>query len=455
MVPNNQPKTSPTERTLTIEGLGFGGEGYARTRNGFVSVHHTLPGDVVRVEAGPALRGRAWAEILSFERRSPSHVDPECPYYDLCTGCSLRHMSREGEISWKIGELRSILERHGPAGAREIPIDWLDTGARSEHRTRGRFRVNRRGGRIFLGLRSTSLSGHIVDIRDCPAQAKPFLTIMTVVAEELAGALGDTSVDSVEVRLPSPAGSSPSGGLVVLRGREPSRPLREALVSAATGLGCSVGHVNDEEKLNLWVGKPTVTVRHTRESTGPEDNLPTDLDVEVPWSSWYHATPGQAEPLLRWARDCLDLTHEHVVDLCAGVGALSFTILRPRRRILAVDWDHRALWSLESACGDAGLGEISIRPGKVGTILKRLVPGSSGFQPTAALINPMRRPLGAQLRELAALGIRQILYLGPSAVPAAKDLFFLETLGFHIQELAAVNLHPATGQVMLAANIER
>ena len=277
--------------------------------------------------------------------------------------------------------------------------------------------------------------------------------VIAAIAAVLGEDPNDHTVDSVEVRLPSPRGSSCEGGLILLRGGTPAARIRETLMSVANDLSCSIGHVNEDEQLDLWAGKPSVTVCHERVTAVRDDTLPTSLEVEAPRDSWYHATPGQAESLFQWVRIRLEQTHEHVLDLCAGVGALSFAVLRPGRRILAVDRDHIGLRALQTACAAAGLDELEIRPGKVGTILQKLLAETSRNRPTAALINPMRRPLGDQLRPLPALGVRQIIYLGPSAVPAAKDLSFLESLGFLTREVAAVNLHPATAQMMLTADL--
>ena len=452
-MPEEKAETTPVERTLTIEGLGFGGEGYVREAEGFVSVHHTLPGDVVRARVGPFCRGRAWAEVTSFSEHSRDRVDPECKYYASCTGCSLRHARRDFEQSWKLGELRSILEKHGPRDSGRLPIEYLDPGVRVGHRIRGRFRACGLSDTVSLGLRSTSLSGDVVDIRDCPAQSAAFRAAMAAIGEALGESLDRVGIESVEVRLPSPARSSCAGGLFMLRGDPPSPPTRASLISVAESLDCSIGRVDDDGQLDVWAGEPWVTVEHRRDPVDPHDNLPPSLFVPAPWCSWYHATPGQAEPLLRWGRTRLTHHHDYVLDLCAGVGALSFAILRPGRRILAVDRDHLALRALEFACDQEHIGEIRIRPGKAGTILSRLFSEQPKDLPTAAVVNPMRQPLGDQLRPLAAMGVEQVIYLGPSAVPAAKDLRFLESIGYRVRGLAIANLHPATAQMMLAADL--
>ena len=76
-------------------------------------------------------------------------------------------------------------------------------------------------------------------------------------------------------------------------------------------------------------------------------------------------------------------------------------------------------------------------------------------RPTAAVVNPMRKPLDDQLLGLDPLGVRDVVYLGPSATSAAKDAARLSSLGYVLKRGAAINLHPGTGQTMLGLLLTR
>jgi hypothetical protein len=68
----------------------------------------------------------------------------------------------------------------------------------------------------------------------------------------------------------------------------------------------------------------------------------------------------------------------------------------------------------------------------------------------------MRKPLGKrELGEIALLGVREVIYLGPSAVSTAKDAVVLDQLGYVPGKVAIINLHPGTSQTMLAMTWRR
>jgi 23S rRNA (uracil1939-C5)-methyltransferase len=424
---------------LVIEGLGYRGEGYCRTPdNRFVSVHHALPGDRLLATVGEFRRGRAWAEPIDWLERSAEHVDPDCDRYDACSGCALRHVSLAFEQSWKLSNVREILSRYGPPEAEELPIEWIGgRPSRLGHRSRGRFRVEVSGSTVSLGLRGTSLAGDVVDIRGCRAQSATFTTLMGAVGDVLdQNPVAASAVEWVDIR------TSETGSLVMLSGSHPA--LTGPLRTLAMASSVSIGTVVDGE-IEMLAGDSCLPVRH-RIGRGP-----LTVVVPVPWGSWTHANPSSASPMTDWAASCLSWgKHRVALDLCAGIGTLTARLAPDVERLISIDEDFRGLEALDRALRGAGVDNVTVRPGRVGTILRKLRRElDSSARPTAAVINPMRRPLGDQLVALEPLGVTEIVYLGPSAVSAARDAALLGTLGYVLRKGAAINLHPGTGQTML------
>jgi tRNA/tmRNA/rRNA uracil-C5-methylase (TrmA/RlmC/RlmD family) len=183
-------------------GLGHTGEGWCRLDEGFISVPHTHPGDVVDVVVGPFRRGRAWAHVERFVERSPRHVDPTCPHYDRCSGCVLRHHSVADEAEYKLHAAHEILERYGPEFAAPLHLDLVTTGVRSGHRTRGRMTVEVRDEQVHIGLRGLALDRKVTDIRDCPAQVPAWQVGMSWIGEWLDAHVDEArGVETIDLRV--------------------------------------------------------------------------------------------------------------------------------------------------------------------------------------------------------------------------------------------------------------
>lgn len=452
--------SAPQELEVEIAGLGHGGEGWVRhPEGGYISVHHALPGDRLRLRVGPRRRGRSWGEIRAWLRRSPDHVDPQCPYYANCTGCALRHVSSEFERRWKLDSLRQILDRYGPSGeasasrtasSQGLVLDWIVPESRSGFRERGCFRVQVRGEAVELGLRSTALDPAIEDIRDCPAQSAAFRRILAPVCAVLERHLDWAhTVSAVEVR----TGSAPGGeaGLVLVEGKDAPNPeLCAALTEAASGTGSSLLWRGPTGDIECWHGRASVATRLQLGEAGDE------VVVEVPATSWVHPNPEGAKGLADWvAAQLIDGQCDNLLDLCCGIGMLTFRLSPRFRQVVAVDRDFRALDALRRAAELAGLTRVEVRAGDAVTILRKLRSERRSIGPAFATINPMRKPLGERtLSHLAPLGVQRVVYLGPSPVSAAKDAAALAKMGYALRAGAGINLYPGTGQVMLGLVME-
>ncbi len=422
-----------------IEGLGFGAEGWTRGPQGrFVSVPHTLPGDQVDLRVGPFKRGRAWAQVLGWTHRSPKHVDPACPHYAHCSGCATRHMSLADEQEWKLQATHEILERYGPAKPSQITYLCADT--REGHRARGKLRPMWDDQTLSLGLRSTRLEGDIEDVRDCIAQRPTWRRLMSALAEHVQNHQL-RHVESLDLRT-----GDPGHALLLARLDQADDATEKKLLAFAQQWDCDLG---------IWL--PDAQEPLMRRGTGALPITLSGVRVEVPWSSWTHPHHQAGHLLAAQVKQWLDEDHRFVLDLCAGVGTVSLTLAPQLEKMIAVDEDHRGLHALEQAAAREGLEGLSIRPGRLSSVLRKLRRELIGQTlPTAAIINPMRKPLGvAELRDIPMLGVNQILYLGPAPVSAAKDASLLAQMGFTLHRVATINLDPGTARFMVVLELRR
>ncbi len=426
---------------LAVEGVGFQGEGWARLEAlGFLSIPHAWPGDVVDVRHGAPRRGRAWAEVVAWRARSPERVDPACADYDRCSGCALRHVALERELAWKASEACAILARYAPS-APPVELDVVDAGVRSGHRARGRFACAVEGGAVRLGLRAITLEREILDLRGCPAQSARFLEVIQALGAALDAAPAvAASLRAVEVRTGADAAAL---ACLAVEADPAAAAALEALATAALApLGVRVALEIEGE-----------------EAAEPPPSLPIALSgwgvtVQAPRTSWVHATPACGEAMVGWVVSRLGgRRRAAALDLCAGVGTVTAHLAQRAARVLAVDADHRGLAALQAAAHEAGAAHVQTRAGRAEVILRKLrAAGERGLE--VAVINPMRLPLGAAtLEHLAPLGVREIIYLGPAAVSAAKDLEALHGAGYLLQRAAVLNLHPGTAHFMLGLHL--
>ena len=154
---------------LRIEKLAFGGDGLAFPEGRAVFVPGTVPGETVRVaftENRKADGDWAIAELLEILEASPDRIDPECPFFGICGGCSLQHMSYQRQVLEKTKILLDCLSRIG--GLSVPDIDAVPSKPFS-YRNRMHFHLAP-SGRIGLKRRAGT---EVVEISTCPIADLP------------------------------------------------------------------------------------------------------------------------------------------------------------------------------------------------------------------------------------------------------------------------------------------
>jgi 23S rRNA (uracil1939-C5)-methyltransferase len=168
------------ECVVTIESIAAGGEGIGRREGKAVFVGLTAPGDTVRCRIGEDHGSWARAELLEVLEPSPDRAAPACPYYGICGGCELQHISYEAQIAAKTAILKDAFSR---IGGFTPPEPEIFPSTPWEYRNRMQFHCIRQFHCIgqfhqistdsddqavaAFGLKARK-SDEIIPVRDCP-----------------------------------------------------------------------------------------------------------------------------------------------------------------------------------------------------------------------------------------------------------------------------------------------
>ncbi|MGH6719772.1 MAG: class I SAM-dependent RNA methyltransferase, partial [Alphaproteobacteria bacterium] len=160
------------DATITIERLGADGDGIAVAGGARLFVPFTVPGDRVRVVAGPARGGGREARVVERLSDGPGRAGPVCPHFGTCGGCATQHLDEATYLAWKHGVVAQALARRGLGGVVVEPV-VVAHGPRR----RVNFALGRDRGRPTAGFRprfGTPRFGKprfgiaVVDVTVCP-----------------------------------------------------------------------------------------------------------------------------------------------------------------------------------------------------------------------------------------------------------------------------------------------
>jgi 23S rRNA (uracil1939-C5)-methyltransferase len=121
----------------------------------------TAPFDEIRCQIKKEHKNWAEAELLEILKPSHLRVEPLCPHYGQCGGCSLQHLDYEAQVEIKTAILRDVFSRIGGFIPREIKVR---KSAPFEYRNRMRFHKTNGNCPGFRERKNSRL----VQLNDCP-----------------------------------------------------------------------------------------------------------------------------------------------------------------------------------------------------------------------------------------------------------------------------------------------
>ena len=116
-------------------------------------VHGALPGEEVIARRLKKRRSHDEAVALEISEPSSHRVEPRCPFYDRCGGCSLQHMSYEAQLRHKERVLLAALSDVADLAPEEVmpPLTGTPWRYRRKARLGARFVTGRYG--ALVGFR--------------------------------------------------------------------------------------------------------------------------------------------------------------------------------------------------------------------------------------------------------------------------------------------------------------
>ena len=109
---------------VKIEKLDHQGRGIGRLKGIVTFIPYALPGEIVKIKPVKIKKKYIEGEIVSFIKKSPERIEPVCPYFSLCGGCSLMHTKDEEE--YKNEMIKDIFNRYLNENIKINPIQSFE-----------------------------------------------------------------------------------------------------------------------------------------------------------------------------------------------------------------------------------------------------------------------------------------------------------------------------------------
>jgi 23S rRNA (uracil1939-C5)-methyltransferase len=137
---------------VDVESLDLDANGVARSEGKVMFVRGALPGETVLATVVRSKPRFDVAQVVAIERESVMRVEPRCPHFGTCGGCSMQHLEPRAQLAIKQRALEDSLWHLAKLRPQTVlrPIAGPDFGYRYRARLSVRH-VPKKGG-VLVGF---------------------------------------------------------------------------------------------------------------------------------------------------------------------------------------------------------------------------------------------------------------------------------------------------------------
>ncbi len=432
-----------------------GGAGVAKIDNFVVFIPGAVPGDRVAVRMIKREKRFGHGELIAVEEASAYRVDPPCPHFDRCGGCTMQSIQYAKQLEIKGTYLRQCLKR---IGRLDIPEGIFDPVTPSPDIFWYRSKIelsfgNDLSGRVTAGMReATSPTGFngpsIVPVPECAIFSRALGTIIGTV-EDYAHSEGlfpyDEQKKNGTLRHLILRESKASGRLMVIVETKGTAPpsiseLYYVLKRKIPEVTSLYRIINSRPGSYIDYSR----ILHEGGDLYIEESL-AGLKFRVYPASFFQPNPAGASLLYeRINAIASGERFRNVLGLYCGMAPIELVLARSAQNVLGVDSSRE---NIENARENAilnGIDNCTFVAGKVEDILL-----DRGFKkPDLIVVDPPRSgisPKGIDI--ITKLRPASLIYVSCNPATLARDLGHLVSSGYSPERVAPFDLFPHTSHL--------
>jgi len=431
--------TEPFE--ARIEDLSHDGRGVTTHEEKKVFVHGALTGERVSVKMTDRKRRYDEGETLEVIEPSPDRIEPRCPHFGQCGGCSLQHLDPQKQIEAKQNTLLQNLERIGKIKPEEVwdPLTGPLWGYRRKARLSVRY-VHKKE-RVLVGFRER-YGRFVADMQTCFILDERIASQLVPLSELICSMDARQSIPQIEVA----CGDDQCA--LIFRHLE---PLSEADCARLTAFARDTGiavllqpsgpasiHCLEPDHINLDFSVPEFGIKL---KFGPSDFIQVNT--------------GMNRKMIHRAVELLQPEQgDRILDLFCGLGNFTLPIARQGGEVTGVEGDAELVRLAAENAVRNGLANVSFFAADLNE-----EPGAAPWLKGGydkVLVDPPRSGAEFILPHIAASGASRIVYVSCHPASLARDAGILvHDHGFRLLGAGVMDMFPHTGHVESIALFER
>lgn len=418
----------------TINSLTHDGRGVAHIDGKAVFIDAALPGEEVEFLYTDSRRDYAEGKVINVLTASEHRVEPACPHFDVCGGCSFQHVDSEMQITIKQGLLEEQIKRIGKL---TIPELWEPlTGPHWGYRRKARMGVKyvAKKNRVLVGFREKH-NPYLADMENCLVLHPVVGSKLVELGEMIAGLSIRDKIPQIEVAI------GDGQCILAIRVLEPPTTADQERMLAfgkAHQLTLCL-QSKGPDTITPLDGEPEVIPTYTLPDQGIEFKFRPAMFTQVN----YEINRLMVNRVLA----TLNLTqHETVLDLFCGLGNFTLPMARFAKLVVGVEGDLPLVNHAKENASHNGIKNVEFYVANLSKDIGDQAWANRKYN--KILLDPSRAGALEVLQHFKRWEPEQIVYVSCNPSTLARDAGILvNEMGYKLVKVGVMDMFPQTGHV--------
>lgn len=422
---------------VLIEGMDKDGKGFCHIDKTIVFIEGALTNEKCTIEITNVISNCAFAKVINYIDYSKSRIVPDCPYYNLCGGCDMQHMTYDLEKEIKENKVKNALKFIAKESNPKVkPIIFADEIWHYRNKAIIPFGV--KNGKIVCGMYQKK-SHEIIDFTSCLIEPK----ILSSILEDIKKFLTENNITIYDEL-------TNNGIFRAIMLRKTSREelmlvfvltkftnLKELVDLLIKKYNINSIYINiNDKKTNVVLGDKDILV--SGKDTIKETILNHDFMVSP--KTFLQINHRQTEKLYTKAIEMLNPSKDdYVIDAYCGMGSITLSIAPFVKEVYGIEIVKEAIKDANNNKKINNINNANFICGKCEDIIMDLI----NKKPFSAIVfDPPRKGCEKSFLDVIKKSkIRKIVYISCNIATCARDILHLSDT-YKLVEAVPVDLFP-------------
>ena len=404
-----------------VDGISHSGEGVARIDGKAAFIPFAIPGETVDVEIVEQKKSFLRARLEQVVMVSPDRVEPPCPHYFKCGGCSYQHVSYERQLELKRKVVQDSLQRIGAIEVEVNPIPGMDNPWR--YRNKVEWHVGREAGQLTMGYYMND-SRTLTGIDSCLLISQSMQDYSNYIKARLS-----------ELRIPE-------GCEVILRQSSANQEMMLIFVGTGSSEIDFAKMLNYQEAASIYSIDQGVPQLHYGDTNLPETIF--DLEYQVSPLAFFQVNHQQTEKMMEIIKKFAQIgSADTVLDAFCGTGSIALALAGSAHRVVGVESFKAAIKDAKRNAFNNNITNCKFIKGACEDIISGL-----DEQFDVVILDPPRTGCKPALIEaIVQISPQRVVYVSCNPATLARDLKIFVQAGYQVQTVQPIDMFPQTGHV--------